>query len=82
MNIHTYGNLVLVRSACQPVAPIANIRYMTPSWRVRGHLRHYKNGTVTRVVSHTRTRHGLEDDDGISPRTIIRIESDDDGNDR
>lgn len=82
MNIRVYGNLVLTRSACQPVAPIANIQYMTPSWRVRGHLRHYKNGTVTRVVSHMRTRHGLEDDDGISPRTIIRIESDDDGDDK
>lgn len=82
MNVHVYGNLVLVRSVYRPAAPIANIKYATPSWRVRGHLRHYKNGTVTRVVPHTRTRHGLEDDGGISPRTIIRIESDDDGDDR
>lgn len=78
MNIHTYGNLILIRSVYRPVAPIANIKYMTPSWHVRGHLRHYKSGVVTYVMPHTRTRHGLEDD-GISPKTIIRIERDDDG---
>lgn len=78
MNIHTYGNLILIRSVYQPVAPIANIKYTTPSWHVRGHLRHYKSGVVTYVMPHTRTQHGLEDD-GISPKTIIRIECDDDG---
>lgn len=78
MNIHTYGNLILIRSVYQPVAPIANIKYMTPSWHVRGHLRHYKSGVVTYIMPHTRTRHELEDD-GISPKTIIRIERDDDG---
>lgn len=47
------------------------IHYQTPTWQVRGHVRHYKNGKTVYVKPSVHHRKKLDDNTDIKNKTII-----------
>ena len=50
------------------------IKYITPAWQVRGHVRHYKSGKTAYIPPHVNRRKKFtEQTDTACPQQIIRI---------
>lgn len=70
--VHNFDNMIRVSTDdnWKPSASPKTIHYVAPSWNVRGHVRHYKNGKTVYIKPHTKHRQNMKSTTDAPKQTI------------